>query len=303
MYTRRQFLRLGGLSLLTAASAGTYAFSRDETLVLKVEKVEIQIQNLPADLNNFRIGFLTDLHLGIFIPDELIEKAVQTLNQHEIDLLLLGGDYLWMPNNSIWEIEYFIRNQRYTKTSGNELAAQLFHAVADHLKKVQAPAGRFGVMGNHDRWINPKACGESFAKVGIDVLINRSVEIKRGDAFITLVGVDDYWTGIPRLPPHRQRVSNEVRILLAHNPDFVAFALEELSYNFELTLCGHTHGGQIKLPILGTPHYNINDTRFRSGLVKHPAGQVYTSRGIGVVEIPLRINCPPEATILTLKQA
>ena len=134
------------------------------------------------------------------------------------------------------------------------------------------------------------------------MLINRSVTFKRNLETFRIIGTDDYWTGIPRFAAAPKRES-ENRVLISHNPDYVSFLLENTACEFDLALSGHTHGGQIKLPIIGALGYNVTDARFGEGLVHHKRGEVFTTRGLGVVEIPVRINCPPEVSILTLTHA
>ncbi len=96
---------------------------------------------------------------------------------------------------------------------------------------------------------------------------------------------------------------NSFSILLTHNPDFSSFVLHDKNIKFNLSLSGHTHGGQIKLPIVGALGYNISDLRYKEGLVDYQETKLYTSRGLGYVELPIRINCPPEVTIITLRKS
>ena len=139
-------------------------------------------------------------------------------------------------------------------------------------------------------------------KYGIEILVNDVRQIRRGTSKITLVGVDDYWTGFPSVPLEATKTSpQDVRVLISHNPDYASAILERTEIEFDIALCGHTHGGQIKLPLVGAPHYNVKDLRFKEGLYVHPRGLVYTTRGLGMVELPWRINCPPEVTVLELR--
>lgn len=142
------------------------------------------------------------------------------------------------------------------------------------------------------------------SKAGIQVLLNTVFPVERQGKRLLVLGSDDYWTGIPStsaMPDKKE--PGQVRIVLSHNPDYLSHLLEKTRFEFDLGLSGHTHGGQIKLPLIGALHYNIKDQRFAEGLFSHPRAVTYTSRGIGVVGLPIRINCPPEVNVFTLKRA
>ena len=140
---------------------------------------------------------------------------------------------------------------------------------------------------------------------GIDLLINQQRTITREDQTLQIFGVDDFLTGIPSPPPRNTlREGLDTRIIISHNPDYISAILaSEPDYHFDLALCGHTHGGQIRLPGVGAVMSQIRDDRFVSGLVTIERKKVYTSRGLGVVGLPIRYNCPPEVTVFRLVAA
>ena len=187
----------------------------------------------------------------------------------------------------------------------SEQASTAYELVSSIIAEVNAPEGIVAVYGNHDRWTIPKFCHKQFTSRQIRILINESIELNRSGSILRLIGVDDYWTGIPRIPklPVRTKNSKEVRILISHNPDFLSPLINQRQNIFDLGLCGHTHGGQIKLPVVGALHYNIRDLRLSEGLYQNDYCSVYTTRGVGVVEIPYRVNCNPEVSILNLTRA
>jgi hypothetical protein len=196
----------------------------------------------------------------------------------------------------------------------------LYTTFARAAASVTAPDGVFAVLGNHDNWHGGKLCVDIFQSFGIKTLQNEEHVIQRGDAALVLIGVDDYLTGMPSFPESklnqivatygsRARFGSTsqksvVSLLLAHNPDYVGDLFRFTDRSVDIALCGHTHGGQIKIP--GTPYTpfcNVQNRRFLEGLQATSKGTVYTSRGLGVVEIPIRISCRPETCIFTLSSS
>jgi predicted MPP superfamily phosphohydrolase len=139
----------------------------------------------------------------------------------------------------------------------------------------------------------------------LKLLINQEFSIKRGEQSLEVFGVDDYLTGIPTTPPTRSPLKDGVskRIILSHNPDYISALLKRPEHSFSLALCGHTHGGQVVLPIVGPIAAQVVDRRFISGLHNLDNRIVYTSRGLGVVGLPFRLDCPPEVSVFTLRAA
>jgi hypothetical protein len=193
------------------------------------------------------------------------------------------------------------RNPEFSALPIPAYSKGVFEGLMEILRSVKVPDGVFGVLGNHDRWCHPTACDDAFAAAGIPLLENAHRSLRRGEASLVVAGVADYLTGRPEKPAFH-RTPGTVGILLCHNPDFVSELLDNDGLEFDLALCGHTHGGQIRVPGLGALITNIADQRFVAGLAPVKGGFVYTSRGIGVVEIPYRIACAPEATVITLRQ-
>lgn len=267
-----------------------------------MERVELRYSTLPQDLDGFTFGFLSDFHLGGWVKTELIESAFELMAKERVEFLLHGGDYLWVPDTyGKGRFDTFINNT-FSGTNDEELAESIFDTIAKISSKYSFPFGSYGVLGNHDRWSNASACYEYLPKGGIALLENTVSNIQSGSARIELFGSADYWTGVPTLPQY-SREKNVFRILLTHNPDFAAYAYHKKGCPFHLSISGHTHGGQVKLPFIGALSYNITDRRYGEGLVDYGETKLYTSRGIGVVEVPFRTLCPPEATVFTLRRS
>lgn len=287
------------------AAAGTTLLAGNTTSTLELCERQIALQHLPLAFQNYRIGVLSDPHLGVYVPTEWVDHAVSLLEQAKIDLLLMGGDYIWYPDRQGVEHLYPIRNPRFAREEKAEvMVSEIFATVADLGARLNPPDGRFGVLGNHDGWTGPHLCKQRFQERGIRVLENELVSLSRGDDHIRLFGTADYWTGIPTRPKFQARIKDdETRIVLTHNPDYTSELLSIGYTDVDLAISGHTHGGQIKLPLVGALHGNVRDTRFREGLFSHHGLISYTSRGVGVVEMPFRINCPAEVTVLELVRA
>ena len=297
---RRHFLTLGASSL-AAAAGGCALIASNTTSHLETKRTTIKIPGLPTPFHNYRIGFLSDLHLSVFILDEFIEEAVKKVRDEQVDVLLLGGDYIWIDDTPLSRTFGYFKNERLYRISERELPDVIFSSVASIVRHAACPDGIFAVHGNHDRWVDPRACERAFASQNISFLINDVVEIKRGNARLQILGTDDYWTGVPRFPLKEPiDRAHEARILLTHNPDYASFVMDRTPFEFDLAFCGHTHGGQIRIPGVGAIIHNIQDWRLASGLFESSTHKVYTSRGVGVVELPFRVNCPPEVSIITL---
>jgi predicted MPP superfamily phosphohydrolase len=212
---------------------------------------------------------------------------------------VLGGDYIWHPDEAkIWAKT----NADFHAFTHSEVPAAVFERVAQIFTGRPPADGVVAVLGNHDGWIDPAACRQIFSRRGIEVLENRSHTIRRGDATLDVIGVADLWTGFPQIPPGAPRSPRHATVLVSHNPDFVSERLSEPGFAASLAVCGHTHGGQIRLPFGGVIFDNVDDKRFVSGLVHVGETAVFTSKGVGVVEIPLRVNCPPDVARLVLRR-
>jgi predicted MPP superfamily phosphohydrolase len=193
---------------------------------------------------------------------------------------------------------------------------------AEELASLNAPHGVSAILGNHDEWIDAQRIADDLQKVGIRFLRNDVQEIRAGNASLWLVGIDDAGvTGISWQRTlsreefatcwSREREAFEelkagiptgdLAILLVHNPDFVeTVTLQGIS----LALCGHTHGGQIRIPVVGPPLLpSIHGQKYASGLSECQGTPVYVNRGIGVMGLPLRFLCRPEITLIRLRSA
>lgn len=294
--SRREFLT-GGLALV-GAGVPTLSLASEATDLFSVERIDIPVVNLPDAFAGYTIGFLSDIHLSAFLKANLLEEIIAFLKKTDLDILLLGGDYLWRPRERLRDLFPIHRNE-FSSLDDPQLSSNIYKALTAQLAEIKPRDGTMAILGNHDRWAAAQTCETAFIGSPITLLINDSRLVKRSGKTLEIIGTDDFVTGQPRFP--RAINPADVRILLTHNPDILRWYLGRERLRFDVALMGHTHGGQICIAP-GVPiSYNIDSTEYGAGLVRHPSGcQCYTTRGIGCVGIPLRLNCPPEVALLKL---
>ncbi|MEW5721627.1 MAG: metallophosphoesterase [Thermodesulfobacteriota bacterium] len=285
--SRRSFIRLGLLAGLAGFGIKGCVNARD----IELEKVEIRLDRLPPDLDGLRIGQITDLHAGPLVSAALIREGVDLLMTQEPDLIVLTGDFISGATKFLW-------------TSYGGFKEEYLDYCAAELARLEAPLGLYGVLGNHDFWSGPReaeAITRGLAGIGVRMLRNEAVQVKAGRPLF-LSGVDDYWSDSYKLSSAVKPVPAEAcHILLSHNPDVNEDA-GNVDQEIDLIISGHTHGGQIVLPLIGAPYLPSSfGQKYRQGLVRDGRRQTYVSRGLGLFFAPIRLNCPPDVSLLTLK--
>jgi len=200
------------------------------------------------------------------------------------DLIVLTGDFVSVP--------FFLGD--------HEKAADAAEPCAQMLRTMRAPYGLWAVLGNHDIYTDPDRVTDALTSNGIPVLGNRSVPIERNGARFWLAGVDDVLGKTADLDEALHEIPfGEATVLLAHEPDY---ADEVAHYPVDLQLSGHSHGGQVKLPFMRPLYLPDLARKYISGLYKIANLTLYTNAGIGTVEVPVRLNCPPELTFITIRR-
>ena len=270
-------VRAAAVSVIGTATAATMGHRARHTAPYSpvLEQVEIRVPrgvDAPARL---RIGFVADTHIGSVIRGSDVERALSLLLAATPDVLLLGGDYI---SESPRHIPY---------------AADVLGSAAS-----AARLGSFAVLGNHDCANGAERLIGALEKRGIRVLRNDAARIADRSGELWVAGIDDVMLGSPDLPKAFAQVPEKTRAMaLWHEPDW---AESVAPYGAFLQLSGHSHGGQIQLPIIGSIAAPAGGRRFVSGL-NHAMGMpVYTSRGVGVFRPPVRFRCAPEVTLITL---
>jgi predicted MPP superfamily phosphohydrolase len=272
--------RLRRRQLLGAMAAGAAALGSDalwrEPHRLVVERHTLGFADLPPELDGLKVVHLSDLHHSIVVGQAEIERAVEQANALRPDLVLLTGDYV---------------------TMGRHYAAPCAAALAG----LQAPLGRYAVLGNHDHWTCTETVTTELQHAGITVLQNQAQPIGRRGAELWVVGVDDAYVHRDDLDAALQGVpAPAFKIALVHVPDL---ADKVARRPVQLQLSGHTHGGQVCLPGIGPLVLPRLGQKYPMGHRQVGRLQVYTSRGVGRVQPAIRLFCPPEVALLTLRRA
>ena len=275
---RRTFLRLAGGAAITTGLGGTivgYA-AEFEPNNLVLERKQVRLPLLPSAFDGFRIVLLTDFHLHPFTAAGFIRHIVEVSNSLKPDLVLLGGDFVCGSAEAAFEL-------------------------GPILESLDARHGVFAVLGNYDHYRGARIVLEALRRTSICVLMNEGVRLTLGEASIFLAGIDSVCFGHPNPRAAFSTRRNEaISLALVHEPDYVN-RLSKL-VPLDLQLSGHTHGGQVRLPGFGAVVLPPWGQTYVEGLYRVGTSQVYTTRGIGMVGVPFRFNCPPEVTEITLVQ-
>jgi len=280
--SRRKFLLAGAVAAAGTASLGTDGFVQSNHP--HVVEIEIPLSRLPESFDGFRIVQLSDFHYEEHFSAVPIGKSVAIVNGLRPDLIALTGDFVTAP---ILE-----------RLASMRAAAATAEPCAAALRDLQAP--KYAILGNHDAAASADRIVRALRDVNIPVLRNQSIPIERGRDRIWLAGIDDLLRGMPDMSATLENIPEEnLTILLAHEPDF---ADDAALSPVDLQLSGHSHGGQIWIPGIGAPWLPPMARRYPRGL--HQVGNLtlYTNIGIGTIRAPIRINCPPEITLITLRK-
>jgi predicted MPP superfamily phosphohydrolase len=276
---RRQFLKvLGRVSIAyTGAAVIGYEYGRQvEAERVVIEKVRIPLKNLKPALAGFKIVQMSDFHIEPFTQVEVIRKGVALANSLQPDITVLTGDYVTDKAEAISDL-------------------------APILAGLKARYGVFACLGNHDLWTNSAIVRAGLEEAGLRVLVNEGSVLDTAQGMVYVAGVDDGWSGQPDLGAALNKLPADTPvILLAHEPDFADTFCQDGRVSLQLS--GHSHGGQVRLPGLGAIILPSHGRKYSCGLYQVNGMWVYTNRGLGVMPIPCRINCPPEVTEITLAQ-
>jgi hypothetical protein len=280
--SRRKFLLAGAVAAAGAAGLGTDGFVQSNHP--HIVEIEIPLSRLPESFDGFRIVQLSDFHYEEHFSAVPIRKSVAIVNGLRPDLIALTGDFVTVP---ILE-----------RPASMRAAAATIEPCAAALRDLQAP--KFAILGNHDAATSADRIVRALHEAHIPVLRNQSVPIERGRDRIWLAGIDDLLRGMPDMSTTLENIpEKDMTILLAHEPDF---ADDAALSPIDLQLSGHSHGGQIWIPGIGAPWLPPMARRYPRGLNKVGDLTVYTNIGIGTIRAPIRINCPPEITLITLRK-
>ncbi len=283
--SRRQFFEVAaGGAIAAPFIAGGYGLLYGR-LNLQTTHQPIRLARLPKAFEGFRIAQLSDIHVGPYMSEDEIRKYVRIANALKPDLIALTGDFVTWDAATQW-------------------------AVVNALRGLRAPFGIFGCLGNHDAWADAEdSLTELFSQAGIRILRQARVSIQSHGASLNLAGIDFASSrGMSAGPGHMDSrtlggiesllVPGTANILLSHNPATFDRAAQ---LGVDLSLAGHTHGGQLALEFISpelAPSRLV--TPYVAGWFEKPGGQLYVNRGIGTIAAPMRVGAPPEITVYEL---
>ena len=268
--TRRAVLKglvATGAGAVSGTGAYGYFYERHQ---LELTRATVPVHGLPPALSGLRIGLLTDVHRSRWMSADEVAHAVTTLMAARPDLIVLGGDYV------TWG------DRRYVAPA------------AEALSPLSAPHGVFGILGNHD---DDHQMPAALTAERVEMLKDARTRVTINGESLDLLGIR-FWTKRAIDIEPLARGATGTTILLAHDPRRLA---EAAALQIPLVLSGHTHGGQVVLPVVGA----VAAQKFPvvAGLGRRGQTTMFVSRGIGTVYVPVRVNCPPEVAILTLQTA
>ena len=268
--TRRAALKTliaTGVGAATGTAAYGFLYGRHE---LTVTRVTIGVRGLPTALGGLRLGLLTDIHRSALVPHDDVARAAAMLVQEKPDLIVLGGDYVtWGDRDYVGP-------------------------AADALAPLTAPQGVFAILGNHDDDHDMPA---ALARNNVQVLKDTRTRLTIRGETLDLAGIR-FWTKRQMDIAPILRGSAPATILLAHDPRRI---VEASALNVPLVLSGHTHGGQVVLPIVGA--WAAQKFPVAEGILRRGSTMMFVSRGVGTIYVPVRVNCPPEVAVITLESA
>lgn len=281
--TRRKFLRI-------AAGTGAAAVLADTVLLEpnrpRIVRKDFALKRWPARLDGFTIALLSDFHYDPIFSVHPLRTAIGMVNGLTPDLIVLTGDFVSAP----------------ILGSSDHKAAEAAEPCARLIRQMKAKHGLWAIMGNHDYYTDPVRVARALQAEGIHVLENESAAIERDGGRFWLSGVNDVVAEVADLDKTLHSVpTDEATVLLAHEPDYADYVAR---FPVDLQLSGHSHGGQVRMP-WGLMQLYLPEMarKYVWGTYRIRDLMLYTNAGLGTVGLPIRWNCPPEITLLTLRRA
>jgi predicted MPP superfamily phosphohydrolase len=271
---RRSLLQAAGVALCAAPLAVT-AFGMTHRNRFRLSEVSIPIPGLAPDLDGLRIVQITDIHLSSFLSEREFATAIDMANEARASIALVTGDLITRPGDPL-------------------------DACLRQLARLRAEAGVLGCLGNHEIYTRSQNyVTEHGRRIGIEFLRHQSRQLRFGDASINFAGVDYQRMHSRYLSGAEQLIApGAFNVLLSHNPDVFPVAAAQ---GYNLTISGHTHGGQVDVEIL---HQHLDVARyftpFVQGLYRRGNSSIFVANGLGTIGVPLRLGAPPEVSVLRL---
>jgi predicted MPP superfamily phosphohydrolase len=258
--------------------AGWLIYAREvETRRVEIKHVTLTLPRLAPEFDGYRLVQFGDLHLDDWTRPGRLSWITRKVNEQRPDLIAITGDF--------------------ASYSAEEFDAR---RLIDALRALRARDGCVAILGNHDYLTDVRLVRRCIRESGVTELINDVRSLKRGDAALHIAGIDDVMEGRSRLDLVLERLPESgAAILLAHEPDFAD--VSAATGRFDLQLSGHSHGGQIGVPLIRRLVLPPFSQRYIRGLYELGVMVLYTNRGLGFVHLRLRFLCRPEITVFTLR--
>lgn len=299
MKIRKKHTVRAAVLAMAALCMALYGFMYAQARVVNVEYADVYLKDLPAAFEGTRILYLSDLHIAGESDALRTRQLMDQLAACKPDLLLLGGDY---SDVRLWNRLRCLGNAQ-KRAELQQRAYDRSHEWMQTLVDFQAPLGKFAVQGNHDA--QDPALGQALAIGGVQLLMNEAVELEKDGARLTIAGLGDFTEGDFQLNALTAQVrSGDCVLLLSHNPDALPLISTTDASDggawADLTLSGHTHGGQIRLGNWAPISNSDYGARYLTGWHEEIGGYALTSNGVGTTLLPIRFGAPAQAHIITL---
>ena len=271
--------RLCLLGLLGSIALAVWAFGIEPNRVV-VRQVALNLPDWPADHQPLRLAMVSDIHAGSpFITAAKIDAVVAAINGERPDAIILLGDYV---------IQGVV--------GGDFMAPE---DLARSLAHLNAPLGVYGVLGNHDWWLDGPRVNRALQSAGIIMIDNAALRIERPGGAFWLAGIGDNWEGAPDILGTVAKLADDAPALLAtHNPDL----FPQVPARIALSLATHTHGGQVNLPLIGRPIVPSRfGDRYASGHIVEQGRHLFVTTGLGTSILAVRFRVTPEIVVLTIR--
>jgi len=262
-----------GIALLGVSK---FFYPRKDGDWVEVVRFELPLARLAPQFAGLRLVQISDIHIGTWMTRSLLAEAVERVNAENPDIVAITGDFV------TYDAPRFARD------------------LAEELACLAPRYATLAVLGNHDHWSGAETLRRIFADSNIIDLSNRVYTLHHNGTCLHFAGVDDFMNDQDRLHTVLEAIpADGAAILLVHEPDFAD--ISAASRRFDLQISGHTHGGQVLLPLLGAPFLPSYGRKYYSGLYHVDGMLQYTNRGLGTAELQVRLNCRPEITVITLQ--
>jgi hypothetical protein len=290
-FSRRDFFKIIRSFVIPTAALGFlgYGYSTEvEMNWIEVKNLTLKLPRLDPAFRGVRLAQVSDFHLGQWIDQERLDRVIQLTLEQKPDFIALTGDY----------VEY----RPYGRPNEWATYADSLDILRGSFPTLAAYCPTLAILGNHDHRVNAQWVEQALTEAGVTVMRNSVQTFMRGEASFHIAAVDDVIYKMNRLDQVLASLpADGAAVLLAHEPDFADTSAA--TGRFDLQISGHTHGGQINIPLIGPPILPELGQKYPSGLYNIGDMLLYTNRGVGVTTVNARFNCRPEITVFTLEPA